>query len=81
MHSCLHKASSPPGHRASGASGLQPLGQRRVGEVEVVEGIAIGDRVVTAGLQRLRPGAAVRLPSEPAPSSEDGADKVAERAG
>ncbi|UEM22399.1 efflux RND transporter periplasmic adaptor subunit [Skermanella mucosa] len=57
------------------------LGQRRVGEVEVVEGIGIGDRVVTAGLQRLRPGSAVRLPTVPAPTSEDRADKVAERRG
>ncbi|WP_158044345.1 efflux RND transporter periplasmic adaptor subunit [Skermanella pratensis] len=57
------------------------LGQRRVGEVEVIEGIGIGDRVVTAGLQRLRPGSAVRLPAVPAPSSEGDADKVAERAG
>ena len=30
------------------------IGQRRVGEVEVVEGLTAGDRVVTAGLQRLR---------------------------
>jgi membrane fusion protein (multidrug efflux system) len=42
------------------------LGQRRVGEVEVLEGLTAGDRVVTAGLQRLRPGVPVRL-SEPPP--------------
>ena len=42
------------------------LGQRRVGEVEVLEGLTAGDRVVTAGLQRLRPGVPVLL-SEPPP--------------
>lgn len=36
-------------------------GQRRDGEVEVVEGLAIGDTVVISGVQRLRDGAAVRV--------------------
>ncbi|KJB97396.1 efflux RND transporter periplasmic adaptor subunit [Skermanella aerolata] len=54
------------------------IGQRRVGEVEVVEGLAAGDRVVTAGLQRLRSGAPVRL-SEP-PGNPPSQRNVAERA-
>lgn len=46
------------------------LGQRRVGEVEVVEGLQAGDRVVTAGLQRVRDGVPVRLRgSDAAPTS------------
>ncbi|EWY41690.1 secretion protein HylD [Skermanella stibiiresistens SB22] len=52
------------------------LGQRRVGEVEVVEGLRAGDRVVTAGLQRLRPGAPVRLSEPPEPRPDR---NVAER--
>jgi len=37
------------------------LGARRVGEVEVVKGVAGGDLVVTDGTQRLAPGAPVNL--------------------
>jgi membrane fusion protein (multidrug efflux system) len=37
------------------------LGQRRKGEVEVVEGIAAGDLVAVTGLQRLRDGARVEI--------------------
>ena len=36
------------------------LGQRQVGEVEVLQGLRAGDSVVVAGLQRLRDGMAVR---------------------
>lgn len=36
------------------------LGQRQVGEVEVLQGLRAGDSVVVAGLQRLRDGIAVR---------------------
>ncbi|MFA7429773.1 MAG: efflux RND transporter periplasmic adaptor subunit [Rhodospirillaceae bacterium] len=41
------------------------LGLRRVGEVEVLEGLAAGDAIVTEGLQRLRPGAPVQVGAEP----------------
>lgn len=37
------------------------LGQRRAGEVEVLDGLSAGDTVVTAGQQRLRDGAAVEI--------------------
>jgi len=36
-------------------------GQRRVGTVEVLEGLRAGDLVVTEGTQKLRDGASVRL--------------------
>ena len=37
------------------------IGQRRVGDVQVVEGLAAGELVVTEGTQKLRDGAAVSL--------------------
>jgi membrane fusion protein (multidrug efflux system) len=37
------------------------IGQRRVGDVQVVEGLAEGELVVTEGTQKLRDGAAVSL--------------------
>lgn len=37
------------------------LGLRRVGEVEVVDGLEAGDVIVTEGLQRLRPGVPVKV--------------------
>jgi membrane fusion protein (multidrug efflux system) len=37
------------------------IGQRRVGDVQFVEGLAEGELVVTEGTQKLRDGAAVRL--------------------
>lgn len=37
------------------------LGERRVGEVEILDGVAGQDMVVTAGQQRIRNGAAVRV--------------------
>jgi membrane fusion protein (multidrug efflux system) len=43
------------------------IGQRRVGDVQVVDGLAGGDLVVTEGTQKLRDGAAVTLqPAAPA---------------
>jgi len=52
-------------------------GARKVGEVEVVEGISAGDLVVTEGNQRLRPGAAVAVTSgaPPKPKAEASAEK------
>ena len=41
------------------------LGQRRVGDVQVVEGLAEGDVVVTEGTQKLRDGAKVRIQAGP----------------
>jgi membrane fusion protein (multidrug efflux system) len=43
------------------------LGVRRTAQVEVVEGLAAGDLVVTAGQLKLREGAAVRPVGEGAP--------------
>lgn len=40
------------------------LGQRSGGMAEVLEGLAEGDRVITEGLQNVRPGQAVRLSDE-----------------
>jgi membrane fusion protein (multidrug efflux system) len=37
------------------------LGARRAGEVEVLDGLMPGDRVVTEGLVRVRPGVALRV--------------------
>jgi membrane fusion protein (multidrug efflux system) len=42
------------------------LGKRQAGEVEVIEGLRLGDVVVTAGQQRLREGAAVEVVGPPA---------------
>ncbi len=39
------------------------VGLRRVGEVEVIDGLQAGDRVVIGGLQRLRSGVSVRIQS------------------
>ena len=47
------------------------IGSRRVGEVEVAEGVAAGELVVTEGNQRVQPGAAVSVMGEgpPKPSA------------
>jgi membrane fusion protein (multidrug efflux system) len=52
-------------------------GARKVGEVEVVEGISAGDLVVTEGNHRLRPGAAVAVTggAPPKPKAEAQAGK------
>jgi len=42
------------------------IGQRRVGQVQIVEGLAAGDLVVTEGTQKLRDGAAVSIEASPA---------------
>jgi len=36
-------------------------GQRRVGEVQVVQGLAAGEQVVSEGTQKLRDGARVKI--------------------
>lgn len=41
-------------------------GARRRGEVEIVDGLAAGDRIVVEGTVKLRPGAKVALAEEPA---------------
>jgi len=41
------------------------IGERRVGDVQVVEGLASGELVVTEGTQKLRDGAAVTLQEAP----------------
>jgi membrane fusion protein (multidrug efflux system) len=52
-------------------------GARKVGEVEIVEGVAAGDRVVTEGNHRLRPGAAVAVGggAPPKPKADAAAPK------
>jgi membrane fusion protein (multidrug efflux system) len=45
------------------------LGARRAGQVEVLDGLTPGDRVITEGLVRVRPGVALRLRDrEPQPT-------------
>jgi membrane fusion protein (multidrug efflux system) len=47
-------------------------GIRKVGEVEILQGLAGGERVVTEGTQRLGPGAAVNvMPEKPAAALPD----------
>jgi membrane fusion protein (multidrug efflux system) len=48
--------------------GTVTLGERRTGEVEVLEGLSIGDEVVIAGQQRLRNGVAVEVVNQRAGS-------------
>jgi len=45
------------------------LGERRVGDVQVIEGLAAGEVVVTEGTQKLRDGAAVTLQERAAPAA------------
>ena len=40
------------------------IGQRRDGKVEIVSGLAAGDRIVTAGVVKIRDGAAIRVANE-----------------
>jgi len=40
-------------------------GMRRVGEVEILKGVAAGDLVVTEGTQRIAPGSAVSVIPDP----------------
>jgi membrane fusion protein (multidrug efflux system) len=37
------------------------IGARRPGEVEVLEGLSLGDRVITHGMEKARPGGKVRI--------------------
>jgi len=53
------------------------IGTRKVGEVEILDGVAAGDLVVTEGNHRLRPGAAVAVtgggaPPKPKAEATDG---------
>jgi membrane fusion protein (multidrug efflux system) len=51
------------------------IGQRRDGKVEIRNGVAAGDVVVTAGQMKLREGVAVRVANMPAPASVGKADE------
>ena len=54
------------------------IGQRREGKVEIVAGLSAGDQVVTAGVVKLRDGAAVRVADKaPADIPVGKADSVA----
>ncbi len=56
------------GPNGSGKVGLVKVqtGSRKVGEVEILKGIAAGDVVVTEGIQKIGPGSAVSLIKEAA---------------
>ncbi|WP_417519272.1 efflux RND transporter periplasmic adaptor subunit [Minwuia sp.] len=45
------------------------LGRRRPGKVEIIEGITAGQQVITAGVQKVRPGADVAVRTAPAGQS------------
>lgn len=47
------------------------IGQRRVGEVEIVAGLDPSDTIVTSGIQRLRPGSPIRILNAPAGGAEE----------
>ena len=47
------------------------IGQRREGQVEVLQGLAVGDVIVTAGQLKLRDGALVKIADEARPGKAD----------
>jgi membrane fusion protein (multidrug efflux system) len=47
------------------------LGQRRRGEVEVVDGLSAGDRIVVDGVVKLRDGARVTEVTPPAAAATE----------
>lgn len=49
-------------------------GERRVGEVQIVAGLAAGEKVVTEGTQKLRDGAPVTVQEEPAARASNAPD-------
>ncbi len=53
------------------------LGVRRDAKVEVVEGLLVGDVVVTAGQMKLRPGMPIAPSGEPASADQPGTTKAA----
>lgn len=46
------------------------IGARRKGEAEILEGLKVGEQVVTHGIVKLRPGSKVRLKDDPLASSK-----------
>ena len=46
------------------------LGQREVGLVEIVDGLEVGEQVVVKGIQKVRPGAEVRIAGEGADEAD-----------
>ena len=46
-------------------------GQKRNGRVEVISGLQLGDRVVSAGQIKLRNGMAVVIDAQPAPGARE----------
>lgn len=62
-----------------GKAALRPvhLGVRQAGRVEIVTGVAPGDVVITAGVQKIGPGAPVTpINLAPPPAAQDGAKPV-----
>ena len=49
-------------------------GERRVGEVQIVAGLAVGEQVVTEGTQKLRDGAPVTVQEKPSARASNAAD-------
>jgi membrane fusion protein (multidrug efflux system) len=52
-------------------------GERRVGEVQIVAGLAVGEQVVTEGTQKLRDGAPVTVQTQPTARASNTADGAA----
>jgi membrane fusion protein (multidrug efflux system) len=57
------------------------IGTRRDGRVEIVEGLSVDDVVVTAGQQKIRDGASVRVINDAASAKGEGTDRSASTTG
>jgi membrane fusion protein (multidrug efflux system) len=62
------------------AKRLVRIGERRVGDVQVTTGLAVGELVVTEGTQRLRDGSAVSVLDSPAVATVDASGESTLRA-
>ena len=64
----LHLVKKVQAMATSGEKRVVKTGQRRVGSVEVVAGLAAGDMIVIEGTQKLRDGAPVSPREAPQPA-------------
>jgi membrane fusion protein (multidrug efflux system) len=56
---------------ADGAAQMRPVkvGLRTANQIEIISGLQEGEKVITEGLQKVRPGAPTKITSPPANSS------------
>ena len=52
------------------------IGERLAGSVEILKGVDAGDKLVTHGLQKVRPGQAVKITAEEQPAAEKKGDSL-----